>query len=56
MERGPRVLKIRVINLDTGREDVHNRVSREEADWINLSPNLNVEVLEVFLNEKSERE
>ncbi len=47
--RGPRVLTVKVTNTETGRQDVHRNISKEEADWIALTPSLKVEVLEVSL-------
>ena len=46
---GPNNLTVRVINLETGRVDVHKNISKEEADWIAISPNLQVELIEVSL-------
>lgn len=41
-----RNLTIRVTNRMCGRVDIHKNISREEADWIAISPNLEVEVLD----------
>jgi len=41
-----RNLTVRVINLDTGREDVHKNISYDEMEWIRLNPNLQVDILE----------
>jgi hypothetical protein len=46
---GPSNLTVKVTNLETGRTDIHRSISKEEADWINLSPNLEVEVVEVSM-------
>lgn len=43
---GTRSLTIKVTNLDSGRVDVHKNISRDEADWIAVSPNLKVEILD----------
>lgn len=36
---------IKVTNNDTGAVFVHKYVTKEEADWIDLDPNLTVEFL-----------
>ena len=41
-------LTIRVTNKETGRVDIHKGISRDEAEWINVSPNLEVEIIEIF--------
>ena len=46
---GPNNLTIKVTSLDSDRVDIHKNISREEADWINVSPNLRVEVLEISM-------
>jgi hypothetical protein len=52
-KRGPRNLTVKVVNVETGRVDVHKNISKEEADWIALTPSLVVEVLEVTLSDDS---
>ena len=46
------ILTVKVTNLETGRIDVHKNISREEADWIAVNPNLRVEVLEVAMRRR----
>ena len=46
---GPNNLTVKVINSETGRTDIHRNISKEEAEWISLSPNLDVEIVEVSL-------
>jgi hypothetical protein len=38
-------LTIRVTNNQTGAVYVHKHITKGEADWIDLDPNLTVEVL-----------
>ena len=38
-------MMIRVTNNDTGAVFTHRNVTRDEADWIDLDPNLTVEIL-----------
>ena len=38
-------MMIRVTNNDTGAVFTHRNVTQDEADWINLDPNLTVEIL-----------
>lgn len=42
--RGPRYT-IKVTNGDTGAIFIHRNLSKREVDWIDLDPNLTVEVL-----------
>ncbi len=46
---GPNNLTVRVISLDSNRVDIHKNISKEEADWINISPNIRVEIVEVSM-------
>jgi hypothetical protein len=46
---GPSNLTVKVTNSETGRVDIHKYLSRDEADWINISPNLQVEIIEASM-------
>ena len=43
-KRGPRYT-IKVTNGETGAVFTHKNLSKEEVDWIDLDPNLTVEVI-----------
>jgi hypothetical protein len=49
-----RSLTVRVTNRICGRTDVHKNISQDEADWIALSPNLFVEILQDSYREREE--
>jgi len=54
-KKGSRVLTVKVTNLGTGREDIHKNISKEEVEWIKLTPGLEVEIMEVSMRGRSKK-
>ena len=50
-----RSLSVRVTNRVCGRVDVHKNISQEEAEWIAVNPNLDVEYID-FSRQSRERD
>lgn len=50
------MLTVRVTNLESGRVDIHKNLTKTDLEWISCNPNLKVEVLEVSMKRKKNKE